>query len=160
MFLTVHAAAGALVGAALGNAPAAFALGMASHFLLDRIPHADPPIAEGTGPEGVFRHPMMRRFVLISAVDLVLAGVLTAWLGYLLPAANVPALAAGAFGGVLPDLLFGLYRLTGNRWLGRFDRLHQANHFDPKKIRVTFAAGMATQIATLAVCLNFLLRYW
>lgn len=157
MFLTVHAVAGTLVGSMVGNVPTAFTLGILSHFLLDRVPHADPPIVAGTGPQ-VFGHPVMRRFVLISAVDLLLAILLTAWLVSILPGTNVSALAAGAFGGILPDLLFGCYRITGNRWLGALDRIHQANHYDPKKIKVTFTTGMATQIIALTVCLNLLLR--
>ena len=159
MYLTVHAAAGALAGIAVTNAPAGFALGVLSHFVLDRVPHADPPVPQGTASDGVFRHPAMRRFVAIAAVDLVLASALTGWLTYLLPSANAVALIAGAFGGILPDLLFGCYRITGNRWLEAFNRFHTANHFDPNKIKVNFTTGMATQIVALAVCLNILLRY-
>lgn len=153
MFLTVHATAGAAIGMFIPNAPVAFALGMVSHFILDRVPHYDPPIIAGTIRDGVFKNPVMRRFVFISVIDLIAAGALTAILGAWVQPTNIWAFVAGAFGGILPDLMFGLYRLTNNRWLGIYNRWHEANHFDPKKIPVTFVSGMIPQLVTLGLCL-------
>lgn len=153
MFLTVHAAAGAAIGLWVPNVPAAFALGMVSHFALDRVPHYDPPVITGTIRDGVFRNPIMRRFVMIASLDLISASLLTAMLVVWAQPAGIAAFVAGAIGGILPDLLFGLYRLTGNRWLGMYNRWHEANHFDPKKIPVTFVSGMISQLVALGLCL-------
>lgn len=153
MFLTVHAAAGAAIGWWVPNAPAAFALGMVSHFVLDRVPHYDPPVITGTIRDGVFKHAVMRRFVMIASIDLLSAGLLTAILAVWAQPAGIAAFVAGAFGGILPDLMFGLYRLTNNRWLGIYNRWHEANHFNPKKFPVTFISGMIPQLVTLGLCL-------
>ncbi len=156
MFLTVHAATGAAIGMIVPSVPAAFALGMVSHFLLDRVPHYDPPIISGTIRDGVFKHPVMRRFVAISVCDLVAACALTAILRASVRPVNSWAFASGAFGGILPDLMFGLYRLTNNRWLGIYNRWHEANHFDPKKLPVTFISGMIPQLIALGLALVFM----
>ncbi|MDO8560049.1 MAG: hypothetical protein Q7S23_03380 [bacterium] len=153
MFLTVHAAAGVVVGAFIPNPLGAFAAGMASHFLLDRVPHYDPPIVDGTAKDGVLKNPVFRRFVAVAMFDLVLATLLTIGLAIRMAPTTWISLTAGAIGGVLPDLLFGLYRLTDNRWLRVYNTWHKNNHFKPKRFPVTFISGMSTQLVTLAFCL-------
>lgn len=157
MFLTVHAAAGVAIGTFVPNVPLAFGLGLLSHFLLDRVPHYDPPIVPGTRQDGVFHHPVFRRFLVISAADFALAAASTAALLDFLPGTLFPRVA-GAFGAILPDLLFGLYRLTAHPWLERFNRFHQWLHFDPKEISVTLISGMATQLVALTISLIVLIR--
>lgn len=158
MFLTVHAAAGVAIGTFVPNVPLAFGLGLLSHFLLDRVPHYDPPMAPGTAKDGVLRHPVFRRFMAIAAVDLALAAMLTTVLAKSLPHIAWINLAAGAFGGVLPDLLFGLYRLTNNRWLAIYNRWHEANHVNPEKFPMPFVMGITTQLVTLVICLGLIFR--
>ena len=41
MYLSVHATAGVLIGSYAANSPVAFLVGVASHFLLDMLPHRD-----------------------------------------------------------------------------------------------------------------------
>lgn len=158
MFLTVHAAAGAAIGSLVPGAPLTLGLGVLSHFVFDRIPHYDPPIVPGTAQEGVLRNPIFRRFAAIAFADLLVATLLTAGFIRAVSPAHPLTIAVGAFGGILPDLVFGLYRLTGNSWLKKFNRIHEANHFDPKKIPVTFITGMATQVMTFAIALHLL--FW
>ncbi|TSC75817.1 MAG: Uncharacterized protein G01um101431_1144 [Parcubacteria group bacterium Gr01-1014_31] len=153
MFLTVHAAAGVVAGTFIPNPLGAFAAGMASHFLLDRVPHYDPPIVDGTAKDGVLKNPVFRRFVAVAMFDLAIATLLTIGLAARLTPNAWVSLAAGAFGGVLPDLLFGLYRLTDSRSLRAYNTWHHNNHFNPKKYPVTFVSGMSTQLVTLAFCL-------
>ena len=158
MFLTVHVTTGAWIGTVMPNVPAAFFVGVVSHFLLDRVPHYDPPIAPGTAKDGVLKNPIFQRFLAIAAIDVALALVMTAGLVRQLPAGSTRAIVAGAVGGMFPDLLFGLYRLTNHPWLAAFNRLHAAIHFDPKKIPVTFLTGMATQLATFVFMLIVLFQ--
>lgn len=140
------------------NTAAAFLVGAVSHFLLDRVPHYDPPMAPGTAKDGVLKNPMFQRFVAIALADFVLALAVTAALVGRLPGLPAWPMLAGAAGGILPDLLFGLYRLTAHPWLAAFNRVHEANHFDPRKIPVTIVSGMATQLITFALMLGLL--FW
>lgn len=79
---TTHALVGAVVGALVGSPIPAAVCGMASHALLDLVPHDDP---ERLGPV----------FLDAAAALAVLA------LGIL---AGSPGFVGGALGGVLPDV--------------------------------------------------------
>ncbi len=159
MYLFVHATVGAVIGKAVPNPVLAFGIGLLSHFALDRIPHKDPPVSEDDLHQKVsLRSRRLRPFLLFAALDLVLALGLGAALlvghGFASPISG----AAGMLGGMLPDLLFGLYCLTGNRTLGKFDAFHQRLHFDPKKYPVNWINGMVTQVATLGIAITYLWR--
>lgn len=159
MFLTVHVTVGGVIGTVVGNPLLAFLLGMLSHFALDRIPHWDPPISEYELHKKVsLASPIIRRFAAIAMLDLMgacLVGGLPLGLGYFPHAA---ASVVGMIGAALPDILFGLFCITGNRWLGKFDTFHQRMHFDPKKIPVNFINGMATQVVTLSLFLGLIFK--
>lgn len=159
MFLTVHVTVGGVIGNLVANPWLALPLGMASHFALDRIPHWDPPISEYELHKKVsLASPIIRRFATIAMLDLMGAGLvggIPLALGYF---PNAEASLAGMVGAALPDILFGLFCLTGNRWLGKFDTFHQWLHFDPKKIPVTIANGLATQVATFTLFLGLIFK--
>lgn len=76
-----HAAAGALMGALLGNPAWAFGGGLVSHAIMDVVPHYDLPRWE---------------------VDAVLTVALSA--GFIALAGGDAAVVWGVVGGVLPDL--------------------------------------------------------
>lgn len=158
MYLTVHTVAGMSLGTFSPNAPLAFGLAILSHFILDRIPHDDPPIAYGTARDGVLKNPVFRRFVVAAAFDLVIATILAVGATLLLKQYNPAAIVAGALGGMLPDLLFGIYRLTGTKWLAAYNRFHDGAHFNPQRFPITFIAGFTIQIITLTIFLRLLFR--
>jgi hypothetical protein len=116
-----------LVGAALAQrarGPAgAFALGVASHFALDLIPHKDYAY---TGPG---------RKALCADLGL---GTTATWA--LCSGRRRHALLAGAVGGALPDVLQACERALGLR-LTR--RLHGASHWWRPPVWV----GVSTQVA-------------
>jgi hypothetical protein len=90
VLLTNHVLSGALIGALIRRPLPAFAIGVASHFALDAVPH--------WGKWG-----SRRRFLRVAVADglisLAAMGALTA----LSPAERRPAVLAGMTGAALPD---------------------------------------------------------
>ena len=91
VLLTNHVLSGALIGAVVRRPVPAFAAGVASHFVLDAVPH--------WGDWG-----SIRRFLQVAVPDglisLAAMGTLTA----LAPAERRPAVLAGMIGAALPDV--------------------------------------------------------
>ena len=130
MVITPHAVAGAVVARPLSSAPAAFAAGISTHLVLDRIPHQDYSLAA---------------IALLSA-DATVAAALT----HRLSRANRTVMVAGAIGGVLPDVAQVIERRLG---LNITRPAHRANHTTVVWPRW---AGVSTQLVTVAVCIGAL----
>ena len=135
MFLTVHVAAGmAVATAATHNPAAAFALGAASHFLIDIIPHGDEFIGEkqGTLFEKAF---FFSKFV---AADLAAGFFLFMALVWAFPQSDILLLVAAGVGAALPDAL-------------QFSQKYRekVHHFFHEMIgrRIDFGKGLAIQAA-------------
>jgi len=129
MVATPHALAGAFASRFARNPREALAVGAISHLALDRIPHTD--------------YRLTNRKALLA--DLAAATVLTAAL-----VRRHRLAAAGAFGGVLPDLMMVAELRTGLRLTLP---LHHANH---TSIEPPVAVGVLTQLMTAAVLLTHL----
>ena len=110
MIAAAHAAAGAAAASTAGTPAQGFLAGLASHYLLDRVPHCDYELASRTG-----------RALLVA--DLAAAAAVIARLG-----AWRGVRGAGVAGGLLPDVLM----VVGKRRRGLFfrahTRFHRANH--------------------------------
>ena len=91
MLLTNHVLSGALIGARARGPEQAFAAGVASHFVLDAIPH--------WGDWGTKRR-FLRVAVADGLVSLAVAGAVAATT----PSERRPAVLAGMAGAALPDL--------------------------------------------------------
>ena len=131
MVATPHALAGAFVSRFARTPRGAVAAGVISHLALDRIPHTDYRLAN--------------RKALLA--DLAAATLLTAAL-----ARRHRLAAAGAFGGVLPDLAMVAEQRTG---LSLTRPLHRANHTG---IQPPVLVGVLTQLVTAGVLLSRLHR--
>jgi len=131
MIATPHALAGAFASRFARTPRGALAAGVVSHLVLDRIPHTDYQLDNRTA---VF-------------ADLAAATVVTTAL-----ARRHRLAAAGAFGGVLPDLATVAELRTGLRIT---QPLHHANH---TSIEPPVAIGVLTQLVTAAVLLTQLRR--
>jgi hypothetical protein len=100
VLLTNHVLSGALIGALARRPAPAFAAGVASHFVLDAVPH--------WGDWG-----STRRFLRVAVPDGLISLAAMGALATLSPAERRPAVVAGMAGAVLPDidkptkLLFG-----------------------------------------------------
>ena len=158
MYLTVHAVAGALIGNQINNPYLAFILGFASHFILDRIPHKDPASPEDFLNSSLKLSKKMKQFIAVMIIDVSLVAFFTL-LFFRRDIVIYPnPVAAGIIGAILPDAIAGLYFLTNNKYLAKFQRIHEKIHFDHKKINVSIGGGMATQVIMLAILIRLLLR--
>jgi hypothetical protein len=123
MIATPHMLTGAAVALRTRSVPQAVAIGAASHLLLDMVPHVDYPLFAGKG--------------LVLAADLLGGAGLTMAL-----VEDDPVLWAGAFGGILPDLLAVAERTIQVRITRRpHERLHT---------RVKPGPATAAKLQTLA----------
>ena len=123
MFVTTHAALGALVGAAVPNRFLSFTLGFISHFVVDRIPHGDEHMLDGykSGDK-------IKRAIAYVTIDSTIAMYVS-----LIILSNAPAnlhsgMKWGLIGSILPDLLVGIYEVTKLEWLRRYTAWHHKNH--------------------------------
>ena len=91
VLLTNHVLSGALIGALARRPAVAFAAGVASHFVLDAVPH--------WGDWASNRH-FLRAAVPDGLISLAAMGTLAA----LSPADRRPAVVAGMVGAALPDI--------------------------------------------------------
>ena len=91
VLLTNHVLSGALIGALARHPLPAFAVGVASHFALDAVPH--------WGDWG-----STRRFLQVAVPDGLIGLAAMAALAALSPAERRPAVVAGMAGAALPDI--------------------------------------------------------
>jgi hypothetical protein len=123
MFVTTHAAIGAVVGGSLANPYLALILGFISHFLVDMIPHGDEHMLNGFKSGSKVKRAVA--YVTIDAIFAVYA--------ILLILSNAPerlhdSMKWGIIGSVLPDLVVGVFELTRVKYLRRFTAWHHRNH--------------------------------
>jgi hypothetical protein len=90
MLLTNHVLSGAVIGAAVRRPMPAFVAGVASHFLLDSLPHWGKWRSE-------------RQFLRVAVPDGLLALALTAGFAAAAPPGRRAAVTAGMLGAALPD---------------------------------------------------------
>ena len=100
MLLTNHVLSGALIGALTRRPGLAFTVGVASHFVLDAVPH--------------WGRLDRRRFLRVAVADGLVSLAATGAVAALSPPERRPAVVAGMAGAALPDL-----DKPFHLWLGR-----------------------------------------
>ena len=125
MLATNHVLAGSIIGAAVGDPIAGFGLGVLSHLVMDAIPHWGVDSSSSKGYSTYLKVAVCDGLLLLVLGTLIVLGVEPQY---------TLAVAAGAFGALLPDLdkpwelFFG--KLTGrtlwpawfNNWNVRIQR--------------------------------------
>ncbi|NCY22076.1 hypothetical protein EBX31_08985 [bacterium] len=133
MFSPVHVPVGMLLAHALPGGPVtAFIAGVASHLILDAVPHGDAGIGHwvASAPNRKIR---LQRILPVSLAD----QILTLCLFLVLIRSpffchdSLTQLLAGAAGSVLPDYVTGIRDLLPQppSWLEKLHRLHDRCHF-------------------------------
>jgi len=128
MFITVHAAAGVIIGKQVNHKVWAFVLAFLSHFILDIIPHGDEVLEKkffGIKVKDIAKERLMALYGSIDAV--VLAFYLIFIFKTYSFAQNDPVNLA-IIGAILPDLLVAIYKIKNFKWLKWFYLLHTYNH--------------------------------
>jgi hypothetical protein len=152
MILTTHAAVGAALATFLPSHPtAAFAVGFASHFVLDAIPHVDYPIrSRSVNPK--IGGPMTFDRALVQDVGTIgfdgLFG-LAAALFLFSSATSFWAILMGAVGAMLPDPLQFAFTRWPHEPLKTLQRFHVWAHSKKRIDSVVF--GVSTQAAFVAL---------
>ena len=141
MLLTNHILSGALIGALARRPLPAFAVGVASHFVLDTMPH--------WGQWG-----SQRRFLRVAVPDGLISLAVAGAMAAASPCGLRPAVLAGMAGAALPDM-----DKPANLWFGRspfpgaVDRFHRRiQHEAPRRAHVELlAAGVLASAALVAL---------
>jgi hypothetical protein len=148
MTLTTHATLGAVIGKATGNPLLAFVFGFLTHFLIDLVPHGD------TGLSDNFRVHKRRQKQAVAyvVVDAIVAIFFVLLLANTKDIASVRTFTWGIIGGVLPDLLVGLYEVTKSPLLRWFNALHFYFHdfFVKRRGEVPLYYALLAQIVLIA----------
>ncbi len=138
MLLTNHVLSGALIGALARRPLSAFALGVASHFALDAVPH--------WGEWG-----SQRRFLRVAVPDGLISLATMGAIAAATPSDRRLAVLAGMSGAVLPDL-----DKPSNLWFGRspfpaaVDRFHARIQPEaPRRAHIELLAATAFGSAAL-----------
>jgi hypothetical protein len=152
MFITTHAAIGALIGENLPGSPwLAFFLALLSHFVADIIPHGDSDLYKGfvSGSK-------VKKAIAYVTIDAIVALILIIWLFNQEVFVDKKAVSYGIVAGVLPDLLVAGYELFKLRALRAFTKFHFFFHnmISSRKGDLPFAWGMAMQIVVLLVIVS------
>ena len=148
MILSTHALVGAAIANMLPAHPgAAFALGFASHFALDAIPHADYPLRSASldpkiGAPLRFDRALVQDVLTIGADGL--AGLVFAFLLFA-SAENQWAILLGACGAMLPDAIQFLHARFPREPLRTLQRLHRRAH-TKTEIKERVALAIASQV--------------
>lgn len=147
MILSTHAMVGAAIATLMPGHPAlAFISGIASHYVIDAIPHWDYPlrsISFGSSSGSAFTlSPWIFRDVGLIAFDACLGLAVALWL-YAEPA-STDAVLLGALGGMLPDPLQLAHKLFPREPLRTLQRFHVLMH---SKHKLDWPIGVASQLS-------------
>jgi hypothetical protein len=146
MFLTVHAAAGIIIGEQTNNVWLAFALGLVSHLLLDLIPQCDENLVTDKNKKR-----WIMKYFIISVIDTIGVIVLSYWLWkYNHLQFTWPTMVAVA-GALIPDYLWGLAEFTGSKTLLVICQKFFSWFHDFVKTKISVPQGFLVQIITLII---------
>ena len=156
MYSPVHATAGFFVARLVPHPVLGIVAAVASHYLLDAVPHGDSHFGPWLKDLG-----RRNRIVAVETLDLGSAALMVTYLVATHPGRPVWYLVAGAVAGILPDLVWGLrYLLDTWRWnapvigwlLHQHDRLHNWGHAKAS-YDISFMAGILSQAIVLGAVL-------
>jgi hypothetical protein len=152
MLLSIHAAAGALIGQQTNNPLLAFVLAFVSHFVLDAIPHGDQDWIEDY--KGNDQSRAKRIIFLVTLDGFILLTLLISQFFYksLTPTLSI---ASGILGGILPDFLVGCHELS-DKLFKNFYQLHFKMHDLIKIKQPSITQGIIFQAVILGIILIFI----
>jgi hypothetical protein len=155
MLITPHILVGTAIGAAVGDPVVGFALGVTSHYVLDVIPHVD----SGTWH---YYEPFIGKNMDVRDFTLGILDAVAAFFSLLALSSFSPIMAsaplAGAFGGLLPDLvmLAGLFIPALTKWKGLawYYKFQDKFHYTVKPHQ--WLLGIVTQVIAIGLAVWYL----
>jgi hypothetical protein len=146
MFIGAHTIAAGAVGERIGDPLLAFLVGVVVHLVLDMIPHYETVKRDPRTGETVWPVPSQ----LILFFGELLIGIYIIFYILRVGTSGHEAFWAGAFGGILPDLIdsnpLWSKRLRKRSFFKRFHRIHEGIHIikDPQPFW-----GLLTQVLVI-----------
>ena len=141
MLTTPHLLVGAAIGSQFNNPYIVVPAAVASHFVLDGIPHL----------MGIVEvHDLDKKDLAFVAGDVALGIALVCLLSLGSPNPNM--LFLGAFASMVPDFHHTFQALFGPNKLNKYTKLHLKFHY---KKKISPVAGMATQLVTIVLAMVF-----
>ncbi|MFA6255015.1 MAG: hypothetical protein WC675_03200 [Patescibacteria group bacterium] len=154
MILTVHAAAGVLIGSFINQSPIAFLVGFVSHSFLDMLPHDDSDIHSKGHTVKSLKKLYFNKIIGLIYLDVCLAIIVAAALFTNNAHFITRPIIWGIIGSILPDVLQALSFLQPkNRVLKKFNGFHSLIHYSPKN-PISLVMGHTIQIVTLIILIN------
>jgi len=147
-----HAVVGAAIAAKVGNPALSLPLALASHFVLDLVPHWNPHLNREISEHGKIT---TRTRTIIALDVLVSLGA-----GFFIASTALPdtarfiTIAFGAFFGVLPDVAEApfFFLKSKNKWLERLVKFQSSLQFN-----VPLIPGVISQLLVLVAALWWVL---
>lgn len=163
MFLTVHATTAAVIGENIPSVPLAFIIGLISHFILDIIPHGDKDLGHKFFGR-VFRigehaQAKIRALMVYGAIDAFILVLVMIYLFRAYDFTYPDSVTWAIIGGILPDLLVGIYAAGKFKALKWFYDFHHANHhliLGRMKSDIPIELGIFMQIIVMGILFWFL----
>lgn len=142
MLTTPHLLVGAAIGAQFNNPYIVVPAAVASHFVLDSVPHL----------MGIVEvHDLDKKDIAFVAADVVTGISLVYILGLLVPQPEMIYL--GAFTSMIPDFHHTFQALFGPHRLKKYTHFHLKFHY---KKKMSLIPGMATQFLTILLAIVFI----
>jgi len=129
--MTVHAAAATIIGKKTNSAFLAFILGLVSHFILDMIPHGDEQLGKtffGNKIRNLKARGELKLMALYGSIDSLFLAMFLLFLFRNFQFANSDTVVWAIVGGILPDFIAALYKVTESKLLKPFTNLHFFMH--------------------------------
>lgn len=143
-----HTLVGTAIAIKIGNPALALPLALASHFVLDLLPHWNPHLNKEIKEYGK----ITTRTKVVVAADVVVSLISGLYIAsqFLPDTTRAAIIVAGAFLAVLPDTVEGPYFFFGwkNRWITGLIRLQSKLQFN-----VPLIPGIISQVLVAAAAL-------
>ena len=145
MFLTTHSAIGMITTTQTASPWLVFLLSFLLHYIADTIPHGDEKIFD----KNVTKKKYYQKIIFALIVDII---ILAIYSFIIITKTNInPALLLIAIiGSILPDVIWGVYRIKKIKILKPLVRLHDLFH-NPLNIKLPLWLGITIQIIILIV---------
>ncbi len=146
---------GILIGQNVPTPGLAFSLGVASHFMLDLIPHGDSQLYKNY-KEGY----QAKKSMIYAGVDSAVAIVILIFLLETAPYASRATIVCGVIGSIIPDFLVAIGEGIKIRPLLWFQRLHIRIHdaIASRIGNIRLPTGIVMQLVILALMLTIVRR--
>jgi hypothetical protein len=146
MFVSTHVVMGALIGQNVTTPELALPMGIASHFMLDMVPHGDAKLWNEYKSGN-----SLAKSIIYTAIDSIAAVVIFIYLMETAPYASRATMITGVIGAILPDFLVAVGEGVRSRSFFWFQRQHMRIHnaFASRLGDLSFRAGIFMQLIVL-----------